>query len=48
VDPAAYEAAKHAVLRTQTSCYTWWESDFWLNQGWAAVEDAREAVRRLT
>ena len=48
VDPAAYEAAKHAVLRTQTSCYTWWESDFWLNQGWAAIEDAREAVRRLT
>jgi hypothetical protein len=47
-DPAAYEEAKHAVLRTQTSCYTWWESDFWLNQGWEAIEDARAAIARLT
>lgn len=46
-DPAQYDAAKHAVLRTQTSCYTWWDSEFWLDQGWAAIEDAREAVRRL-
>lgn len=47
IDPGEYDRLKHAVLRTQTSCYTWWDSDFWLEQGWAAIEDARSALRRL-
>ncbi len=48
IEPAIYDRILHAILRTQTSCYTWWDSEFWLGQGWGAIEDARMELHALT
>jgi len=47
IDFDLYCRVRHMVLRTQTSCYTWWNSEFWLNQGRKAIEDGWKAIDSL-
>jgi hypothetical protein len=35
------------VLLTETSCYTWWDGGYWLEQAAEACRRAREAIGEL-
>ncbi len=43
----AWRAALEAVLLTETSCYTWWDGGYWLEQAAEACRRAREAIGEL-
>ncbi len=43
---AAWRAALEALLLCETSCYTWWEGGYWLEQAGEALRRARAAIKR--
>jgi hypothetical protein len=45
---ARWQEALEAVLLTETSCYTWWDGGYWLEQAQEAMKRARGALSRLS
>lgn len=43
-----WREALEAVLLCETSCYTWWDGGYWLEQAAEAMRRAREALARLS
>jgi len=40
-----YIEAKRAFLIAETSCYVYWGTDFWFDQGEKAIELARKKMQ---
>lgn len=45
--PAEYREAEDAVLNSETSCYVYWGSDFWFDQGEVSIKYANMKIDRL-
>lgn len=43
----AYEEAKCALLIAETSCYVYWNQEFWFDQGEKTIEFAHKKISRL-
>ena len=43
----AYREAEDAVLNSETSCYVYWGSDFWFDQGEVSIKYAEKKIDGL-